>query len=70
VSPADIVAAVADLAGFSSERIIKLDWIGQARKLADESTSDETQENRNAATGAEQQQSKNIKFCHFRQRNE
>jgi hypothetical protein len=32
--PADIAAAVADLAGLSTERIIKQDWIGQARKLA------------------------------------
>jgi hypothetical protein len=59
VSPADIAAAVADLAGLSSERIIKLDWIGQARKLAAESTAAETQKNRNATAGAEQQQSAN-----------
>ena len=34
MSPADVAAAVADLAGLSAERIIKQDWIGQARKLA------------------------------------
>ena len=34
LSPADIAAAIADLAGLSSERIIKQDWVGQARKLA------------------------------------
>jgi Helix-hairpin-helix domain len=44
LSPADIAAAVADLAGLSAERIIKQDWIGQARKLASESISSEAQE--------------------------
>jgi helix-hairpin-helix protein len=34
LSPADIAAAVADLAGLSAERIIKQDWISQARRLA------------------------------------
>ncbi len=34
LSSADIAAAVAGLAGLSAERIIKQDWIGQARKLA------------------------------------
>lgn len=34
LSPADVAAAVADLSGLSSERIIKQDWIGQALKLA------------------------------------
>ncbi len=34
LSPADITAAVADIAGLSAERIIKQDWIGQAHKLA------------------------------------
>jgi hypothetical protein len=34
LSPADIAAAVAGLAGLSAERIIKQDWIGQAHKLA------------------------------------
>lgn len=33
-SPADVAAVVADLSGLSAERIIKQDWIGQARKLA------------------------------------
>jgi hypothetical protein len=42
--PADIAAAVADLAGLSAERIIKQDWIGQAYKLASESISSEAQE--------------------------
>lgn len=37
LSPADIAAAVADLSGLSAERIIKQDWISQARKLAAES---------------------------------
>jgi predicted flap endonuclease-1-like 5' DNA nuclease len=41
LSPADIAAAVADLAGLSAERIVKQDWIGQARRLAEESTSSE-----------------------------
>src|SRR6266516_8143900 len=41
LSPADIAAAVADIAGLSAERIVKQDWIGQARKLAAESTSSE-----------------------------
>ena len=39
--PADIAAALADLTGLSSERIIKQDWIGQACKLAAQSTSSE-----------------------------
>jgi hypothetical protein len=43
LSPADIAAAVADLAGLSAERIIKQDWIGQARKLAEESATTEAQ---------------------------
>jgi hypothetical protein len=43
LSSADIAAAVAGLAGLSAERIIKQDWIGQARKLAEESTSSEAQ---------------------------
>ena len=43
LSPADIAAAVADLAGLSAERIIKQDWIGQARKLSSETVSSETQ---------------------------
>ena len=34
LSPADVAAAVADLTGLSAERIVKQDWIGQARKLA------------------------------------
>src|SRR5260221_3998531 len=43
LSPADIAAAVADLTGLSAERIIKQDWIGQARRLAAESISSEAQ---------------------------
>ncbi len=35
-SPADIAAAVMGLSGLSAERITKQDWIGQARKLAEE----------------------------------
>jgi hypothetical protein len=38
LSPADIAAAVSDLAGLTSERIIKQDWIGQAHKLVARST--------------------------------
>jgi len=34
LSPADIVEAVASIGGLTSERIIKLDWIGKARKRA------------------------------------
>jgi hypothetical protein len=44
LSPADIAAAVASIGGLTSERIIKLDWIGKAHKLASESTSSEVQE--------------------------
>lgn len=44
LSPADIAAAVAGLAGLSAERIKKQDWIGQARKLASKSISGNTQE--------------------------
>lgn len=33
--PNDVAALVADLAALSTERIIKLDWIGQARRLAE-----------------------------------
>jgi hypothetical protein len=43
LSPADIAAAVSNLAGLSAERILKQDWIGQARKLAAASTSSEAQ---------------------------
>jgi hypothetical protein len=44
LSPADIAAAVAGLAGLSAERIMKQDWIGQARKLASKSVLSEAQE--------------------------
>jgi hypothetical protein len=44
VSPADIAAAVAGLAGLTAERIIKQDWIGQARKLASKSVLSDAQE--------------------------
>jgi hypothetical protein len=43
LSPADVAAAVTDLAGLSAERIVKQDWIGQAHKLAAESASSEAQ---------------------------
>lgn len=43
LSPADIAAAVADLSGLSTERIIKQDWISQARKLVAESEAGEAQ---------------------------
>jgi hypothetical protein len=39
--PTDVAAAVAGLIGLSTEHIIKQDWIGQARRLAAESTSSE-----------------------------
>jgi predicted flap endonuclease-1-like 5' DNA nuclease len=44
LSPADIAAAIAGLAGLSAGRIVKQDWIGQARKLAMELTTTETHE--------------------------
>lgn len=34
LSPADIAASVADIAGLTSERIVKQNWIGQAQDLA------------------------------------
>jgi hypothetical protein len=37
--PTDVAAAVAGLIGLSTEHIIKQDWIGQAHRLATESTS-------------------------------
>jgi hypothetical protein len=43
LSPADIAAAVGDLSGLSAERVIKQDWISQARKLAAESVASEAQ---------------------------
>lgn len=43
LSPADISAALADLTGLSAERIIKQDWIGQARKLGSEAVAKEAQ---------------------------
>jgi len=43
LSPADVAAAVADLTGLSAERIVKQDWIGQACRLAEESTSSQAQ---------------------------
>jgi hypothetical protein len=53
LSSADIAAAVADLAGKSAERIIKQDWIGQARKLAAGSAARETQKGVEAPTPKE-----------------
>src|SRR6266567_1848307 len=44
LSSADIAAAVADLTGLSAGRIIKQDWIGQARKLVAESLVSEAQQ--------------------------
>ena len=44
LSPADIAASVSDLTGLTTERIIKQDWIGQARRLAASSKSTETQQ--------------------------
>ncbi len=34
LSPADIAASVTGLSGLTAERIIKQDWISQARRLA------------------------------------
>lgn len=44
LSPADITSAVAGISGLTSERIIKQDWIGQARKRATGSRSSEARE--------------------------
>jgi hypothetical protein len=44
LSPADIAASVSDLSGLTTERIIKQDWIGQARRLAASSKPTQTQE--------------------------
>ncbi|MGZ3627946.1 MAG: hypothetical protein ACXWPS_03050 [Ktedonobacteraceae bacterium] len=44
LSPADIAAAVADLAGLSAVRITKQDWTGQARRLSSELILNEAQE--------------------------
>jgi hypothetical protein len=41
LTPADIAASVASIAGMTAERIIKQDWIGQARKLTIKSTATE-----------------------------
>jgi|GEM_PF-6082221 len=41
LSPADIAAAVTGISGLASERIIKQDWIGQAHKLAAQSSGSE-----------------------------
>jgi hypothetical protein len=38
LSPTDVAAAVIGISGLTSERIVKQDWIGQARKLARQST--------------------------------
>ena len=43
LSPADIAASVAGLSGLTAERIIRQDWIGQARKLATSSKPTESQ---------------------------
>ncbi|HEY6286850.1 MAG TPA: hypothetical protein VIX20_14405 [Ktedonobacteraceae bacterium] len=54
LSPADIAAAVAGLAGLSAERIVKQDWIGQARRLGAESTTREVHEEFEAPADTEQ----------------
>lgn len=43
LTPADIAASVSDLSGLTAERIIKQDWLGQARQLSRESTPMESQ---------------------------
>ena len=48
--PADIAARLTGLSGMTAERIIREDWIGQARKLAAESTSNEAQKHFELAT--------------------
>jgi hypothetical protein len=49
LSPADIAASIVGLSGLTAERIIKQDWIGQARRLASESISSKAQEEIEAA---------------------
>jgi hypothetical protein len=44
LSPADIAASVADLTGLTAERIIRQNWIGQARHLAGVAGSSQTEE--------------------------
>lgn len=44
LSPADIAASVATITGLTAERIIRQNWIGQARHLAAVSGSSETHE--------------------------
>jgi hypothetical protein len=44
LSAADIAAAVMDLTGLTAERIVKQDWIGQARELAAASKVSESQQ--------------------------
>ncbi|HYX49416.1 MAG TPA: helix-hairpin-helix domain-containing protein, partial [Ktedonobacteraceae bacterium] len=60
LSPADIAAAVAGLAGQSAERITKQDWIGQARSLTVELVSSEAQKYLEHAT----EQSALIEYTH------
>jgi len=50
LSPADIAASVAGLSGLTSERIIKQNWIGQARNLATGLTATEPQQAKKAET--------------------
>ena len=44
LSPADIAASVADLTGLTAERIIRQNWVGQARRLASVTGSSQDEE--------------------------
>ena len=45
LSPADIAASIADIAGLTTERIVKQDWIGQARHLMTQMAQQDAEEN-------------------------
>ncbi len=45
LSPADIAASIADIAGLTTERIVKQDWIGQARRLMAQMAQQDAEEN-------------------------
>lgn len=52
LSPADIAASVADITGLTAERILRQNWIGQARHLAGVSGSSEAHEESTPVTSA------------------
>lgn len=45
LSPADIAASIADIAGLTTERIVKQNWIGQARRLMTQMAQQDAEEN-------------------------